>query len=110
MHQPPMVIDKTTFATQLERCRQVAERLDVDVVEEFVESSMLAWSHPALHQAVATAFWEALDYLIVPSRACLGRSNDDAFEAAWRLGRSGTQVVAADSEREIAFWSEKTSR
>jgi len=88
-------------------CRCAAAIMHAEVVREYVdESTSMPW-RPELHSMVLMASEDrTVSCLIVYSKDLLARDCTEMFDVAWRLGVSGTSVIAID-ENDLSAWTER---
>lgn len=99
--------DVPPICQQREGCRYAAVVMHAEVVGEFVDESIDAPWRPELHEMVRMAGeGRPFDYLIVYSRDLLARDRTEMFDIAWRLGVTGTAVIAID-ENDLSAWTER---
>jgi DNA invertase Pin-like site-specific DNA recombinase len=79
-------------------CRDTANALHAEVVDEFVDLAGMPLPHPDMERLLASIDEKRLDYLIVYSLNQLTRGRNRAFALGWRLGSAGVTLVNANAE------------
>jgi hypothetical protein len=86
-------------------CRCLAAVMNAEVVGEFVDEAMTRW-RPGLYEAtMLAARGKPVNYPSCPRWTGWHATPTQMFGIAWRLGSSGTGVLAADEHR-VPLWFE----